>query len=253
VAMGINGTDVSKEAAEMILADDNFATIVAAVQEGRVVYDNIRKFVANLLPANMGEVLVLVVALLLGMPLPLLPVQILWINLVTEGLPSLALGFEGPEPGVMKRRPRRRDESILSDRLLSQIVIIGCVMAAVCISMFGWKIDFWTESTVGEETLQYAQTMVFMILSLCQLFYVMSVRSFSQSIFQLSLFGNPRLLAAVAVSVALQFAVIYTPVVRDFFHAVPLTFNDALLAVGVSMLPTVAAELLKKWRWTGSA
>lgn len=252
VAMGINGTDVSKEAAEMILADDNFATIVAAVKEGRVVYDNIRKFVANLLPANMGEVLVLVVALLLGMPLPLLPVQILWINLVTDGLPSLALGFEGPEPGVMKRRPRRRDESILSDRLLSQIIIIGCVMAAVCISVFGMKIDFWNESNVGGETLKYAQTMVFMILSLCQLFYVMSVRSFSQSIFQMSLFSNPRLLAAVAVSVVLQFAVIYTPVVRDFFHASPLTLGDAILAVGVSILPTVAAELLKKWRWKSS-
>src|SRR5690606_10165726 len=136
VAMGITGTDVAKGAADMVLADDNFATIVAAVEEGRIVYDNIRKFVGYLLTANTGEILAIVIAILAGYPIPLLPIHILWINLVTDGLPALALGFEQGEPDLMKRKPRSQGESLFAGGLGRQIILYGAWMGISCVILF---------------------------------------------------------------------------------------------------------------------
>ena len=251
VAMGITGTDVSKEASDMILADDNFSTIVAAVEEGRVVYDNIRKFVRYLLTANAGEVLVLLFAILIGLPLPLLPVHILWINLVTDGLPALALGFEPAEKDIMKRRPRARSESIFSGGLVRGIILIGLLMGATCILVFQLSLNGTLSeylpysAAASQHTIEYARTMIFLLLSMYQLFYVLSIRSSSQTFFALGLFSNYRLTGAVIVGAALQLAVIYVPLFQNFFHTVALEPGDLVLAILVSSFAFVSMEISK--------
>lgn len=233
VAMGITGTDVSKEAAEMVLADDNFATIVAAVEEGRVVYDNIRKFVGYLLTANTGEVLVLFVTMLLGLPLPLLPVHLLWINLVTDGLPALALGFEPAEKDVMRRLPRKREESLLAGGMLMQIAGIGSLIAGMCVALF-WFAD------AGK-----GQTLVFFVLAASQLFYVLSVRSRTETLWRLGLTSNSRLTAAVLLGLILQFSVLTVPSLRSVFRTVQLSAAELGGAVLISLIPFAVAEFLK--------
>lgn len=246
VAMGVTGSDVAKEAGEMILADDNFATIVGAVEEGRIVYDNIRKFVAYLLTTNTGEVLVLFAAIMLGMPLPLLPIHVLWINLVTDGLPALALGFEPAEPGIMRRPPRRRDESLFADGLGHGIIWLGILMAVACLLLFRWYLPGDSDSH-PDSTLAYARTMTFVALALFQLFHVMAIRS-SEPFYRVGLWSNYRLTIAVALGVILQFAVVYVPQLQRYFHTVPLTAADAAIAVAVSSLIFVVIELWKQFQ-----
>ena len=234
VAMGITGTDVSREAADIILADDNFATIVAAVEEGRAIFANIRKFLRYLLSSNIGEVLTMFLGVLLadsiglfaedgGVVLPLLATQILWINLVTDGPPALALGLDPPDEGLMRLPPRPAGEGVLTGRMWRGIVFVGGVMAAGTLlvldaSLPGGFIE-------GSGSLGYAQTMAFTTLMLFQVFNVFNARSDDQSAFA-HLFVNPWLWGATALSVALQLAVVYVPALQEAFGTVPLSAAD---------------------------
>jgi Ca2+-transporting ATPase len=208
--MGRTGTEVTREASAMVLSDDNFATIIYAVYEGRAIYDNIRKFIRYLLGCNIGEVLVMLLASLLGMPLPLLPIQILWINLVTDGFPALALGLEPPEPDIMKRKPRPRSESLFARRLGWIIFSRGIFIALVTLAAFTIGIVFTRMH--GSNTLEVAQ-----------LFYVFECRSEVYSPFELGFFKNSYLLIAVLASVLMQLAVLYIPVLQAVFKTGTLT------------------------------
>lgn len=239
VAMGKNGTDVARESADMILADDNFATIVAAVEEGRVVYDNIRKFVAFLLTGNLAEVLVLFLAILAGLPMPLLPVHILWINLVTDGLPAVALGFEPAERSVMRRHPRARRASLFEQGLAYRIVGFAVVIAVACL------VVFVAATPTDAANIDRARTLVFVALSLAQVFFVLSIRAGQHSAFSVPLLSNPQLIGAVVIATAMQLGVVYVPALAGFFRTVPLTLGDLVIALGVASAGFVIAEITK--------
>jgi P-type Ca2+ transporter type 2C len=236
VAMGITGTDVSKEAADMVLRDDNFATIVAAVEEGRVIYDNIRKFVKYLLSTNSGELWVMLVAPFLGMPLPLLPLQILWMNLVTDGLPALALGVEPPEQNAMRRPPYRLSESIFGRGMGWHIIWVGVLMAAVSLGMGCWA---WR---AGHE---HWQSMVFTTLTLSQMGHVLAIRSDRESLFTRGLLSNTPLLIAVIMTTGLQLMLLYTPVLQQLFKTMPLSPLELAVSLGLSSVIFWAVELEK--------
>jgi Ca2+-transporting ATPase len=237
VAMGITGTDVSKEAADMVLADDNFATIVAAVEEGRRIYDNIRRFVRYLLTTNSGEIWVMLLAPLLGLPVPLTATQILWINLVTDGLPAIALGLEQAEADVMRRPPRPADESILARGLWQHALLVGLLMAAVAIPL----------QAVSREGGWPWQTMVFSTLALIQLGHALAVRSERTSLFSQGLRSNWWLTLAVAASAGLQIATIYLPPLQSAFDTEPLTAIQLGVVLLASTAAFVAVELEKWW------
>jgi len=220
VAMGISGTEVSREASAMILADDNFSTIVSAVYEGRAIYDNIRKFIRYLLGCNIGEVLVMFISSLLGMPLPLLPIQILWVNLVTDGLPAMALGLEPPEPGIMQRKPRPRNEDIFAHGLGKIIFSRGLYIAIV--TLLAFTVGMVVSRLQGAEDLNMARTMALTTLVFSQLFYVFECRSEKFSPFELGFFKNHFLIIAVLCSVSMQALIIYWPVLQNIFNTVPL-------------------------------
>ena len=236
VAMGITGTDVSKEAAHMILLDDNFATIVRAVQEGRKIYDNIRKFVRYLLTTNSGEIWTLFLAPIVGLPVPLLPIHILWINLVTDGLPALALSVEPAEGDVMKRPPRHPKESIFAHGLGLHAIWVGILMGVIVLSIQAWSL-----SSAGA----HWQTMVFTVLCLTQLGHVLAIRSERQSLFTMGLFSNKPLLGAVALTFLLQMAIIYTPAMNRIFKTEPLTAGELLIAIAASSIVFFAVEVEK--------
>jgi len=239
VAMGITGTDVSKEASDMILLDDNFATIVKAVKQGRRIFDNIRKFIKYIMTGNSGEIWTLVLAPLLGLPIPLLPIHILWINLVSDGLPSIALAAEPAEKGVMKRRPRPADESIFAGGLGRHIIWVGLLMGVVCVATQAWAIR------LGDK---HWQTMVFAVLSFSQMGHVLAIRSETRSLFQQGLLSNIPLLGAVALTFVLQLATIYIPFLNPIFKTAPLTLNELLAVLGASSVVFVAVELEKVFK-----
>ncbi|WP_437193580.1 cation-translocating P-type ATPase [Planctomicrobium sp. SH527] len=240
VAMGITGTDVSKQAANIVLADDNFATIVSAVEEGRVVYDNIVKAVVYLLSANLSEVVLLLFAILLGLPLPLLTIHLLWINLVTDGFPALALGFEPPERNLMRRTPRHRSEKLLTPGILWGILSAGLLMAVTCLCLFQFELGSTPEANEDK-----ARTTVFFVLSVTQLFYVCGLRSFSTPLFQTGMLSNWRLTAAVTVGVLMQISLLYVPPLQKIFHLVPLSISELILCLTVSTIPLIAVEVWK--------
>ncbi len=236
VAMGITGTDVSKEAAHMILLDDNFATIVKAVREGRKIYDNIRKFIKYLLTTNSGEIWTLFLAPLVGLPIPLLPIHILWINLVTDGLPALALSAEPAEGDVMGRPPRHPKESIFTHGLGLHAIWVGLLMAGIVLFVQAWAIK--TEHA-------HWQTMVFTVLCLTQLGHVLAIRSEKESLFKIGLFSNKYLLVAVILTFILQMATIYVPFLNPIFKTESLTFNELAFTLALSSLVFFAVELEK--------
>jgi len=240
VAMGITGTDVSKEAADVVLTDDNFATIVSAVEEGRTIYENIRKFIKYTLSSNVGEIAGLLMAIGMGMPIPrLLPLQILWMNLVTDGLPGLALGVDPPDPDVMNRPPHPPQESIFARGMWQYILWVGGLMGFItmAIQYFGWQ--------AGNPAWR---TMVFTTLCLAQMGNALAIRSDRHSLFSIGVFSNPALVGAVLLTFGLQLAVVYVPVLQTIFKTVALNPLELAVCLGASTLIFLAVEAVK---WIG--
>jgi Ca2+-transporting ATPase len=253
VAMGITGTDVSKEAADMVLADDNFATIVAAVEEGRAIFGNIRKFLWYLLSSNIGEVMTMFFGVVLAdaigleagggtVVLPLLATQLLWINLVTDGAPALALGVDPADAGVMNRPPRPKNEGVITPRMWFGIVFVGAVMGAGTLYVLDASLPGGLLEGTG--TMRYAQTMAFTTLMMFQLFNVFNARSDVESAFRRP-FSNPWLWGAVSVSLVLHVAVIYLPLLQQAFSTVALTPNDWLRCAAIASTVLWLQELRK--------
>ena len=236
IAMGITGTDVSKEAAAMILLDDNFSTIVQAVKEGRKIYDNVRKFIRYLLATNSGEIMTIFFAQFFGLPIPLLPIHILWINLVTDSLPALALSVEPAEDDVMKRPPRDPRESIFAHGLGAHTLWVGALMAALALST-----QYVSLTVSGEKW----QTMVFTVLCFAQLAHVLAIRSDKKSLFQQGLLSNKALLGAVILSILMQLAIIYIHPLNVIFRTHPLNAQELLACAGIAAIVFLAVETEK--------
>jgi Ca2+-transporting ATPase len=236
VAMGRSGTEVAREAADMTLLDDDFATIVAAIREGRRVFDNIRKFVKYTMTSNAGEIGTLFLAPFLGLPLPLLPIHILWINLVTDGLPGLALSSEPEEGGLMRRPPRPPNESLFAHGLGRHIVWVGLLIAGLSIGAQAWSYH------AGSRTWQ---SVVFTTLTLCQLVHALAIRSERTSLFALGLRSNLPLLGAVLSTVALQLAVLYLPWLQAVFHTTALPPAELAVCFLLPLVVLAAVEVEK--------
>jgi Ca2+-transporting ATPase len=239
VAMGITGTDVAKEAADMVLTDDNFASIEAAVEEGRGIFDNLTKFIVWTLPTNLGEGLVILAAIFAGVALPILPVQILWINMTTAVLLGLMLAFEPKEPGIMSRPPRDPKTPILTGVLGWRLFIVGLVLLAGAFGLFEWELK--TGAAVAE-----ARTVAVNVFVMVELFYLFNCRSLTQSMFRVGFFSNPLLFGGVALMLILQAMFTYLPVMNIMFHSAPISFGawGRILAVSVIVSFVVGAE---KW------
>lgn len=235
--MGRKGTDVAREAASMVLLDDNFTTIVGAVREGRRIFDNIRKFVKYTMTSNSGEIWTLVLAPLFGLPLPLLPVHILWINLVTDGLPGLALTTQTQESRIMQRPPRPPNESLFSQGMWQHILVIGLLIGAVSLGVQAWALG---------NGLAHWQTMVFTVLTFSQLANVLVIRNDRDSLFTSGLFQNRPLIGAVLLTVLLQLAVIYLPPLNAIFHTSPLSPTELLICCALPLVIVAAVET-EKW------
>jgi len=239
VAMGITGTDVTKEVSDMVITDDNFASIVAAVEEGRGIYDNIKKFVHYLLSCNAGEILVMFVSSLIGLPVPLLPIHILWVNLVTDGLPALALGVDPVNPGIMKQPPRPTNEAVVT-RQRAFLMLAQGAFIAIC-SLLAFTFVLFIE----KEGIERARTAAFIVLSCSQLFHSFNCRSMSESLFKLGVFTNKKLILATVVSFFLQMAAVYLPFAQKVFKTEALGFFDWVLVIAISSLPLWAMEIVK--------
>ena len=235
-AMGITGTDVSKQAADMILTDDNFSTIVSAVEEGRSIFDNIKKSINFLLSCNLGEIIALLTSIVLGMPLPLLPIHILWVNLITDSLPALALGVDPAEPDLMERKPRDPKKSIFADGLLLSIIFQGIIIGVVTLIAF----NLGLRTSVEE-----GRTMAFVTLSLAQLMHTFNVRSVDKSIFQVGLFTNKYLIGANLLSIFLIAVIILVPPLREIFKLTLLKTDYLLEVIGLSLVPIILVEIRK--------
>jgi Ca2+-transporting ATPase len=246
VAMGITGAEVTKETAAMILADDNFATLVAAVEEGRAIFDNIKKYLVFLLSCNLAEILVLTGAFFLGLPMPLIALQILWVNLTTDGLPALALGVDPKAPDIMSRPPRPRAEGVFSPTVTGLLAAIALYLTVMLIPMFGYYYYYnpWGLSD-PEMVLTEAQTMVFITLVLVQLVNAFNCRSDYLSLFTVGLFGNRFLILAALASLGMMVLVIEWEPLSRLFHTTPLRWQDWLLAAGLSLTLVPVVELTK--------
>ena len=238
VAMGITGTDVSKEASDMVLLDDNFATIVHAIEEGRTIYENIRKFVRYIVSCNVGEILLMLVSPLMGLSLPLTPVQLLWVNLVTDGLPALALGVEPAAPDIMEEPPHAPDEGVLARGTGSYILWVGLLLGIVCVvtQLLAERYG------LGGSDPRIWQTMVFTTLALSQMGNALAVRSDHQLVARLGLLSNPLLVGAVLLTLVLQMAVVYVPFLQKVFNTAPLDLAHLLICLGLSAVVFVIVE-----------
>ena len=239
VAMGITGTDVAKQTADMVLTDDNFASIVSAIEQGRIIYSNIRKFVYFLLACNVGEILIVFGAMLFGMPMPLRPVQLLWLNLVSDGAPALALGLEKGDDDIMKQPARSPKEPVINRDMAVGIGVVGIVDMIAILAVFYLAMQRYPGH------LEAAQTMAFVTLCTSELIRAFAARSEYHSIFSIGFFSNRWMVAAVALSFVLVLAVVYVPFLAPFFDAVPLTADDWLLMLPFFFASPVAMELLK--------
>jgi len=236
VAMGKGGTDVAREASSLVLLDDNFATIVDAVREGRRIFDNIRKFIRFVMTGNSGEIWTIFLAPFLGLPIPLLPIQILWVNLVTDGLPGLALAVEPAEHGVMQRPPRPPQESVFAHGMWQHMIWVGLLIGGLSLLVQAWAIH---------DGSAHWQTMVFTVLTLAQLAHVMAIRSERDSLFSQGVASNPALLAAVVFTVGLQLAAIYVPFLNDVLGTAPLSAGELAWCFALATVVFVAVEVEK--------
>ncbi|MGP1677297.1 MAG: HAD-IC family P-type ATPase [Burkholderiales bacterium] len=239
VAMGVTGTDVAKQTADMVLTDDNFASIVAAIEQGRIIYSNIRKFVYFLLACNIGEILIIFASMLLGLPLPLRPVQLLWLNLVSDGAPALALGLEKGDPDIMQHPPRSPKEPVINRDMAIGIGVVGAVDALAILAVFYLALQRYPDQLVA------AQTIAFVTLCSSELIRAFTARSEYHSIFSIGVFSNRWMVWAVGVSFMLVLLVVYVPFLRPFFDTVPLNTDDWLLMLPFFFASPVAMELLK--------
>jgi len=247
VAMGITGTDVSKEAAAMVLTDDNFASIVAAVEEGRGIFQNIKKYLMYLLSCNVGEVLIMFAAGLMGLPLPLIAIHLLWVNLTTDGLPALALGVDPSDPDTMEQPPRDPKSSIFSGNMIAVISAVGVAMPATMIPMFLWKLTSeggsWRD--LSNPLIPEAQTMVLCTMVLFELFRSLACRSEIHSVFKVGVFANKWLIYAIISSIAMLMVVLYVPALQGPFHTVHMGWEDWKLMIPISLSGFVLAEIAK--------
>ena len=239
IAMGITGTDVTKQTADMVLTDDNFASIVSAVEQGRIIYSNIRKFVYFLLACNAGEVLIIFGSMLFGLPIPLKPVQLLWLNLVSDGAPALALGMEKGDPDIMKHQPRPPKEPVINRDMAIGIGVIAVVDAAAILLAF----YFGMQRYPGQ--LEAAQTIAFVTLCTSELIRAYTARSEYLSVFAIGVFSNKWMNFAVAASFLLVLAVVYVPFMSPFFDTVPLTLDDWIFMIPFFFASPIAMEILK--------
>jgi Ca2+-transporting ATPase len=240
IAMGVTGSDATREAADMVLLDDNFASIVSAVEEGRAIYDNIQKVVHYLLSSNASEVLLVFVAAALGWPAPLLAVQLLWINLISDGFPALAIGIEPPERDLMRRRPHRSHEPVVTWARGARIFVYGTLMAAV--GLFAFAAIYQQDAA----NLPEARTVTFCVVAFAQLFFAVSCRSDRYTLLELGLFSNPQLLAALIVSGLLQLSVVTLPFARPVFEAATdLSLFHWGLILGLALVPVSLMETAK--------
>jgi Ca2+-transporting ATPase len=263
--MGITGTDVAKETADMVLTDDNFASIVAAVEQGRIIYANIRKFVFFLLSSNVAEIMIIFLAVLAGLPHPLTAIQLLWLNLVTDGAPALALAMEKGDPDVMQHKPRPKTEPIIHGPMRLGIVVQTFAQTGAVLTAFGlgllWHLGVdplgagnpivalinYNWSGVDVQT---AETMAFVTLSLAELFRSFTVRSERLSVFQLGLFSNRYLVGAVALSTVLLLLTVFVPFLQPIFNTHALNGREWLVVLGLALVPAVAEEVTKAYlRW----
>ena len=241
VAMGITGTDVAKNTAEVILTDDNFATIVSAVEEGRIIFSNIKKFVFFLLSCNIGEILLVFISILIGWEVPMVPIQLLWLNLVTDSFPALALGVENAEPGIMNQPPRDTKEPILDKGMMGGIVFQAVAIALASILSYYWGLRMYG---VGKGLI-HARTVVFTTLITAELLRAFSSRSQTYTLFKIGFFSNMRMIQAVLVSFVLTVAVLYVPVFNEIFDVIPLTMRDWQIVLTFSFIPMLIGELYK--------
>ncbi|MCW3975704.1 MAG: HAD-IC family P-type ATPase, partial [Candidatus Bathyarchaeota archaeon] len=239
VAMGITGTEVTKEAADMVLMDDNFTTIVSAIESGRGTFDNIKKYLSFLLSSNTGEILIMFIAGIIGLPLPLIALQILWVNLVTDGLPAIALGVDPPEPDIMERKPRSSRESVFDLGVKSIIFTVGILMAISALIVFHWYLRNPLHDLIK------AQTMVFTIIVMFEMLNAFNCRSLRYSLTKIDPFKNRYLLIAVISSISLQLLVIYLPSLNIIFNTKALNFNDWLIVIIASIPAILGVEIMK--------
>lgn len=239
VAMGITGTDVAKGAADMVLTDDNFTTIVSAVEEGRNIFNNIKKSILFLLSCNLGEVVALFVAILLNWAAPLLPIHILWVNLITDSFPALSLGVDPGDKGVMELPPRNPKESLFAGRMGKLLILNGILIGAN--TLFAFVLGEYLYS----DSLRHAQTMAFVVLSVSQLFYSLAMRNETKSLFQVGVFKNKWLIGSVLLGILLQLAIITIPFTASVFKVYPLTLTDWGIVILISLIPFVINEIIK--------
>ncbi len=270
IAMGITGTDVTKEVSDMVVTDDNFASIVSAVEEGRGIYDNIQKFVHYLLSCNAGEILVMFLSSLIGMPVPLLPIHILWVNLVTDGLPALALGVDPVSPDIMRRRPRSPDEPVVSRDRLKLILFQGFVISLCSLTAFSYvyyienrwtvgqvlaalgtfdfdrlRMIFTVPADVREDLLAHARSMAFVVLAFSQDFHSYNCRSQTISLFKLGVLSNRKLIGATTVSIILNMSALYLTFFQGVLKTKPLTGSELLVVLCAASTPLWVMELVK--------
>jgi len=258
VAMGITGTDVAKETADMVLTDDNYASIVAAVEQGRIIYANIRKFVFFLLSSNVAEIMVIFLATLAGLPPPLTAIQLLWLNLITDGAPALALAMEKGDPDIMSHKPRSRLEPIINRTMGVGIAIQTVMQTSAVLFAFGLGLAMHIGLPPGVNALGYilhynwrgvdvqtAETMAFVTLSLCELFRAYTVRSEYASIFKIGIFSNRSMQWAVGVSIALLLIVCGVPFLQTVFNTHFLSLDEWGIVVGLALIPAIAEEVTK--------
>jgi Ca2+-transporting ATPase len=246
VAMGIAGTDVAKEAADMVLTDDNFATIEAAVEEGRSVFDNLTKIIAWTLPTNLGEGLIILAAIVLGIALPILPIQILWINMTTATVLGLVLAMEGREPGIMRRPPRDPRSPILTRPILLRILLVGTVILLGAFALYEWEL------TLGASIAE-ARTVAVNVVVMVEIFYLLNCRSLTESMFRVGVFSNRWLFISIGGMLALQLLFTYLPTMNRLFSTAPIPLEAWTRTVAVGLAGYVVIEIEKAVRrWSAA-